>query len=108
MTFTGLRQLVRRSRAAAVVIALMVVAAQQYAVVHVTSHLDSSQQNVPTDGAKTCDVCNALANLGHAVANSMPVPVTQALPGEIHAALVVTSDAHSFHAYRSRAPPTYL
>lgn len=88
---------------------LLLIFAQQQAVAHQILHAAqhaSQQQDPGRDNGKNCDKCLALAHLGDSV------PATQVLFVGVHgpsaslAAAIAPSSRTTFHAYRSRAPPT--
>lgn len=94
-----------------VVLALLLLFAQQQAVVHLLGHglsqlAKQDRQEAPDPGEPACAKCLALAHLDHAVSTVPPSIAFEAVrfPAVAHVpapAIVVPFVAH----YRSRAPP---
>jgi hypothetical protein len=92
------------------VLLLLLVLAQQVAVVHLTAHAaqQSSQHGTNHDSSKNCEKCLALAHLGDALGSSAQLPRLALVPHPAPVHVDAPERSLTLHAYRSRAPPAYL
>jgi hypothetical protein len=90
--------------------ALLLVFAQQAALVHLIAHATqhTSQHDPAPDGSKSCAKCLAAAHLGSAVGVAIPTLVIPASVPDMTATAPVAARTLVLHVYQSRAPPTVL
>ena len=100
-----------KSRGLRLLLAALLVFAQQQAVLHLLGHSFEQiekKKDATAPQEQVCAKCLALAHLGHALAgDTPPIALPEAKSGIAPAITAGRTEFAIFHGYRSRAPPVF-